>query len=174
VLSAVSESARSPSNKLNLNKTKDRDHFMLWKMLFMRVKPRMSWQKTSTKSICTAWRFKGVWFAPEQVIWNLTLDQIELLTCRISAKQLVPALRVVQPIFWSQQVQTESYLNKAIYPADKGIRPTSELVPISSPFKKKCKARWQSYQFIIFTQIIFFLNLWATVSGARMPNASWW
>ena len=129
----------------------------------------MSWQKLPLRVVAPP-EASQQRFAPEQTVWNLTLDQIESHTDRIINKQLTPASKAGSStyVFDSGNVlysKLRPYLNKVIYPAEAGIA-TTELVPLR-PQKSVVDAEYLTY----YLRSNYFLKFAEqSVSGARMPR----
>jgi type I restriction enzyme S subunit len=109
-------------------------------------------------------------FEPKQIVWHLTLDQIESQTGKIINKQLSPASDAGSSTFVFDNgnvlySKLRPYLNKVIHPQESGIA-TSELIPLR-PLKNILNENYLTY-YLRSNIFLSFVKQYTT--GARMPR----
>lgn len=107
----------------------------------------MSWPKVALKDIAPA-EPSRLQFHPEEVVWHLTLDQIESNTGFILGKRMAPASDIGSSTFTFDEgnvlySKLRPYLNKVIHPREPGIA-TTELIPLR-PQKNLLDADYLTY-----------------------------
>lgn len=93
----------------------------------------MKWRKVKLEYIAPA-QPASVRFQPNEVVWHLTLDQIESGTGNIINKRMAPVTEAGSStyVFDSGNVlysKLRPYLNKVVHPREPGIA-TTELIPL--------------------------------------------
>ena len=109
-------------------------------------------------------------FSPDEIVWMLTLDQIESETGNIIDKVRIPAFEagVSSQSFDEENVlysKLRPYLNKVVLPDEPGIS-TTELVPLQP--KKNILDRRFLYYFLRTSAFLAFAN--QNVAGVKMPR----
>ncbi len=129
----------------------------------------MKWISAPLKELAPA-RASNIEFQPDELVWNLTLDQIESQTGQIINKKILPASEAGSSTynFDDKNVlysKLRPYLNKVISPEEPGIA-SSELVPL------RPKAEVLDRQFLkYYLRSNLFLNFAnINVAGVKMPR----
>jgi type I restriction enzyme S subunit len=109
-------------------------------------------------------------FEPKQIVWHLTLDQIESQTGKIINKQLSPASDAGSSTFVFDNgnvlySKLRPYLNKVIHPQESGIA-TTELIPLR-PLENILNENYLTY-YLRSNIFLSFVKQYTT--GARMPR----
>ncbi|MEH2162104.1 MAG: restriction endonuclease subunit S [Nostoc sp.] len=109
-------------------------------------------------------------FESKQIVWHLTLDQIESQTGKIINKQLSPASDAGSSTFLFDNgnvlySKLRPYLNKVIHPQESGIA-TTELIPLR-PLKNILNEDYLTY-YLRSNIFLSFVKQYTT--GARMPR----
>jgi type I restriction enzyme, S subunit len=129
----------------------------------------MNWTKLPLGEIAPA-QSSNKKLAPDELVWHLTLDQIESHTGRVINKLIQPASEAGSStyVFDEKNVlysKLRPYLNKVVYPKEAGIA-TTELVPLN-PNIDLVDPNFLTYY---LRSDIFLSFAEKAVSGARMPR----
>jgi type I restriction enzyme S subunit len=129
----------------------------------------MRWPKVPLKSIAPE-QGPNISFSPDELVWYLTLDQIESHTGNIAIKKIAPASAAGKTynVFDDGNVlysKLRPYLNKVVCPTEPGIA-TSELVPLR-PRKDLLDRRYLTY-YLRSNHFLEFAKV--AVEGTVMPR----
>ncbi len=129
----------------------------------------MKWSTRQLKEVAPA-RPSPIRFSPDDVVWHLTLDQIESNTGYIIEKKIAPASEAGTSTFifdYSNVLYSKlrPYLNKVVCPSEAGIG-TTELVPL-----RPCPGVLDRHFLTYYLRSKYFLAF-ATiaVAGVKMPR----
>jgi len=129
----------------------------------------MVWSTASMRVIAPS-QTSGRRFSPDELVWHLTLDQIESDTGQIFNKQMKPAGEAGNSTYVFDDANVlysklRPYLNKVVCPQEAGIA-TTELVPLSPQTdlvdREYLTHYMRSQAFVRFAS--------ATVAGVKMPR----
>lgn len=129
----------------------------------------LSWTHTPLRVLAPRF-FTAVEFAPEDRVWNLTLDQITGGTGEIINRQVVPYADASSSSFIFDEdtilySKLRPYLNKVVWPRERGVA-TTELVPL-----KPDRALILPAYLVHYLRSAAFLNyITPRVAGAKMPR----
>ena len=129
----------------------------------------MKWRTATIREIAPA-KAATIRFSPDDVIWHLTLDQIESNTGNVINKKVAPASEAGTSsyVFDDGNVlysKLRPYLNKVICPSEPGMA-TTELIPLR-PRPGLLDRRLLTY-YLRSTHFLTFANV--AVAGVKMPR----
>lgn len=130
----------------------------------------MSWLKGPLAKIAPPKTAKNTTFSSDELVWHLSLDQIESNTGNIIEKKMVPVCEAGQSTFFFDEgnvlySKLRPYLNKVIFPKEKGIA-TTELIPLR-PKKGLISCEYLTYYLRSDHFLGFAKN---AVAGGKMPR----
>ncbi len=129
----------------------------------------MKWRAAAIREVAPAAAAK-IRFSPDDIVWHLTLDQIESNTGNIVNKKVAPAREAGTSsyIFDKSNVlysKLRPYLNKVICPSEPGFA-TTELVPLR-PRPDVLERQFLTY-YLRSMHFLTFANV--AVAGVKMPR----
>lgn len=129
----------------------------------------MKWHSLPLKDIAPA-QTPNIRFSPDEVVWHLTLDQIESHTGNIVNKKyaLASEAGTSTNVFDAENVlysKLRPYLNKVLSPTEYGIA-TTELIPLR-PRKDLLDRKYLTY-YLRSNHFLGFANV--AVAGVKMPR----